>query len=62
MSEIKGQILGVILVLMVFAVVAGTMTTVFNSLSKNITDKVSQINTETSQDKFFDRVVTISKR
>lgn len=61
MSEIKGQILGVILVLMVFAVVAGTMTTVFNNLSKNITDKVSQIDNETSQDKFFDKIVTFSK-
>lgn len=43
MSEIKGQILGVILVLMVFAIVAGTMTAVFSSLSKTVTDKVSQM-------------------
>jgi len=62
MSEIKGQILGVILVLMVFAVVAGTMTTVFNNLSKNITDKVDKIETETSQEKIFDFITTVSKR
>ncbi len=62
MSEIKGQILGVILVLMVFAVVAGTMTTVFNNLSRNITDKVSQLETETSQEKMIDKITTFSKR
>ncbi len=61
MSEIKGQILGVILVLMVFAVVAGTMTTVFNNLSRNITDKVSQLETETSQEKMIDKITTFSK-
>ena len=61
MSEIKGQILGVILVLMVFAVVAGTMTTVFNNLSKNITDKVEQIDEETSQEKIFNHFQTVSK-
>lgn len=62
MSEIKGQILGVILVLMVFAVVAGTMTTVFNNLSRNITDKVSQLEAETSQEKMIDKITTFSKR
>lgn len=61
MSEIKGQILGVILVLMVFAVVAGTMTTVFNNLSRNITDKVSQLETETSQEMMIDKITTFSK-
>lgn len=61
MSEIKGQILGVILVLMVFAVVAGTMTTVFNNLSRNITDKVSQLEAETSQEKMIDKITTFSK-
>ena len=54
MSEIKGQILGVILVLMVFAAVAGTMTAVFSSLSKTITNQVSEIDKETSSVKYFD--------
>ena len=59
MSEIKGQILGVILVLMIFGVVAGTMTAVFTNLSNNINNKVSQINEETSQGKFFDYTATL---
>ena len=54
MSEIKGQILGVILVLMVFAAVAGTMTALFSSLSKTITNQVSEIDKETSSVKYFD--------
>lgn len=61
MSEIKGQILGVILVLMVFAAVAGTMTAVFSNLSKTITNQVSEIDKETTSVKYFDeRFITFS--
>ncbi len=59
MSEIKGQILGVILVLMVFAAVAGTMTAVFSNLTTTVTNKVSQIDKETSQVKYFDKLSSI---
>ena len=39
MSEIKGQLLGIILVLMIFAVVSGVIASVFKSASDNITLK-----------------------
>lgn len=53
MSEIKGQILGIILVLMVFGVVAGAMTAVFSSLSKTVTDKVSQLDDDIETMSFY---------
>ena len=39
---------------MVFAAVAGTMTALFSSLSKTITNQVSEIDKETSSVKYFD--------
>ena len=42
MSEIKGQLLGIVLVLMVFGVVAATLTAIFNGLSSSVTSEVSK--------------------
>lgn len=42
MSEIKGQLLGIILVLMVFGIVAGALTTIFTGLSNSVTSEVSK--------------------
>ena len=39
MSEIKGQLLGIILVLMIFAVVSGVVASVFQNASDSITLK-----------------------
>lgn len=50
MSEIKGQILGIILVLMVFGAVATTMVSVFNGLTTSVQEKVNSI--EDSLDTF----------
>ena len=41
MSEIKGQLLGIILVLMVFGIMAATLTTVFTNLTGSVSDEVS---------------------
>lgn len=46
MSEIKGQLLGIILVLMIFGAVAGVMTTVFNGMTSTVEEKVDQIETK----------------
>lgn len=43
MSEIKGQILGIVLVLMVFGAVATTMITVFNGLTSAVTEKTNDV-------------------
>lgn len=43
MSEIKGQLLGIIIVLMVFAAVGGTMVAVFGNFSKSIETTVSEV-------------------
>jgi len=43
MSEIKGQLLGIILVLMVFGAVSAAMVVIFNNLTKNVEQQVSQI-------------------
>ena len=48
MSEIKGQILGIIIVLMIFGVVSGAMIAVFNNLSKTVTDNVNELITSDS--------------
>ena len=42
MSEIKGQLLGIILVLMVFGIVAAGLTTVFQNLTNTVSSEVSQ--------------------
>lgn len=46
MSEIKGQILGIILVLTVFGAVGGTLVGVFRSLATTVENKT---NSEVSQ-------------
>ena len=43
MSEIKGQLLGIIIVLMVFAAVGGTMVAVFGNFTKTIETTVSEV-------------------
>lgn len=42
MSEIKGQLLGIVLVLMVFGIVAAALTTIFTGLSNSVTSEVSK--------------------
>ena len=42
MSEIKGQLLGIVLVLMVFGIVATALTTIFTGLSSSVTSEVSK--------------------
>ena len=41
MSEIKGQILGIVLVLAIFGAVAGVMITLFTNTASDLEDKVS---------------------
>lgn len=43
MSEIKGQLLGIILVLMVFAAVSATMVAVFSNLAGQVSSQVSDV-------------------
>lgn len=43
MSEIKGQLLGIILVLMVFGVVGGTLKSVFNGMADTVSETVETI-------------------
>ena len=40
MSEIKGQLLGIILVIMVFGIVAASMTTIFTNLTNSVSSQV----------------------
>ena len=42
MSGIKGQLLGIVLVLMVFGIVAAALTTIFTGLSNSVTSEVSK--------------------
>ena len=57
MSEIKGQLLGVILVLMVFGAVSAAMMVIFTNLTKSVEQQVSQI-TDSSSTK---SAITIDK-
>ena len=41
MSEIKGQLLGIILVIMVFGIVAASLTAIFTSLPETISSEVA---------------------
>ena len=41
MSEIKGQLLGIILVIMVFGIVAAGLTTVFKNLTSSVSSQVN---------------------
>lgn len=43
MSEIKGQLLGIILVLMIFGVVAAGLTAVFTNLTDSVTSEVKDL-------------------
>lgn len=43
MSEIKGQLLGVILVLMIFGTVSVAMIAIFNSLTDKAKEQVNEI-------------------
>ena len=42
MSEIKGQLLCIILLIMVFGIVAASLTAIFNGLSSSVTSQVSK--------------------
>ena len=42
MSEIKGQLLGIILVIMVFGIVAASLTAVFTNLSNTVSSEVDK--------------------
>ncbi|MDO5330946.1 MAG: hypothetical protein Q4F15_06000 [Bacillota bacterium] len=60
MSEIKGQLLGMLLVLIAFAAVGKTMYDALNSTASNITQKVSTEGNVTAKaiveiGSFFDR-------
>ena len=48
MSEIKGQILGIIIVLMIFGVVSGAMVALFSNLTKQVSDNVIELVSEES--------------
>ena len=48
MSEIKGQILGIIIVLMIFGVVSGAMIAMFNNMTKAVSDNVAELIDEES--------------
>lgn len=41
-SEIKGQLLGIILVIMVFGIVAASLTTVFTNLTNSVSSEVAK--------------------
>ena len=43
MSEIKGQILGIIIVLMIFGIVSGAMIMMFNNLTNAVSENVMEI-------------------
>ena len=43
MSEIKGQLLGIILVLMIFGVVSGAMVALFSNFTKAVENNVSEL-------------------
>ena len=43
MSEIKGQLLGIILTLSIFLAVGGVLASVFTTLANNVESKVSEV-------------------
>ena len=49
MSEIKGQLLGIILVLMVFSAVSAAMVVIFNNLTKSVENQVNEITNTSSK-------------
>ncbi|HZJ89933.1 MAG TPA: hypothetical protein VFD05_04625 [Bacilli bacterium] len=42
MSELKGQILGVLLVILMFGIISGTMKMIFNSTTSRISSEYDQ--------------------
>lgn len=42
MSEIKGQLLGILLVIMVFGIVAAGLTTVFTNLTNSVSSEINK--------------------
>lgn len=49
MSEIKGQLLGIILTITIFGIVAGVMTSAFQKASESVKNKIESV-TATSID------------
>ena len=43
MSEIKGQLLGIVLVVTIFGAVAGVLLSAFNTAAQNTADKISEV-------------------
>ena len=43
MSEIKGQLLGIVLVLMIFGAISAAMVAIFNTLTTSIQNDVNEI-------------------
>jgi len=43
MSEIKGQLLGIVLVLTLFGIVSGVLIAAFTSMSQSVGDKVNEM-------------------
>ena len=43
MSEIKGQLLGIILVLSIFLTVSVALTAIFSNMTKSVENKVSEV-------------------
>ena len=56
MSEIKGQLLGIILVLVVFGAIAATLTGVFTTLSNSVETEVGKVSNEALSLSFEDLV------
>lgn len=50
MSEIKGQLLGILLVLMIFATVSVAAAGIFNSLTTTVQTEVTEIASEIAAD------------
>ena len=42
MSEIKGQLLGIILVIIIFGAVAGTLATVFTNMTNSVSSEMAK--------------------
>ncbi len=43
MSEIKGQLLGILLVLSIFATISGALATVYSRMTTSISNQVSEL-------------------
>ncbi len=53
MSEIKGQLLGIILVLMIFGAVSAAMLAIFNNLTKSVENQVAEITHSSSKNSAY---------